>query len=178
MRDITNNNFGLLIAYVLPGLTVLWGASHFSDTLRSWLSSNPTEVPTIGGFLYVTLGSVAAGMTVSTIRWLFIDGLHHLTGLKEPRWDFSQLASKVEAFDVLIRIHYQFYQFNANMLTSVVFAYVMRKVAHNNGSTIFGWEDVAWLLVAVVLFTGSRDTLRRYYMRVERLLGNEGQQNG
>ena len=73
MRDVTNNNFGLLIAYVLPGLTALWGAAHFSPTLRFWLAASPSELPTVGGFLYVTLGSVAAGMTVSTVRWLIVD---------------------------------------------------------------------------------------------------------
>lgn len=176
MRDVTNNNFGLLIAYVLPGLTVLWGASHFSPTLRSWLASNPTDSPTVGGFLYVTLGSVAAGMMVSTIRWLLIDGVHHLTGLKEPAWDFSRLGPNVAAFDVLIRIHYQFYQFNANLLVAILFTYVMRKSTLET-FVVFGWEDVAWLLAAVVLFAGSRDTLRKYHQRVELLLSDEGRKN-
>jgi len=95
MRDVTNNNFGLLIAYVLPGLTVLWGASHFSATLQSWLASNSTDLPTVGGFLYITLGSVAAGMMMSTVRWLLVDGIHHLTGLKESIWVFSRLGPNV-----------------------------------------------------------------------------------
>jgi hypothetical protein len=43
MRDVTGQNFGLLIAYVLPGLTALWGVSFFSDTVRSWLNGPGSE---------------------------------------------------------------------------------------------------------------------------------------
>lgn len=178
MRDVTSSNFGILIAYVLPGFTILWGASQYSETLRSWLAADPTGSPTVGGFLYVTLGSVAAGMTVSTVRWLLVDGLHNLTGLKEPPWDFSQLGNKVAAFDVLIRIHYQVYQFNSNMLVAILFAYIMRKAVRGTGGGVIDWEDVAWLVTMVVFFAGSRDTLKRYYVRGQHLLGNREQQNG
>ncbi len=178
MRDVTNNNFGHLIAYVIPGLTVLWGASHFSPTLQSWLTTNPSDLPTVGGFLYLTLGSVTAGMIVSTVRWLIIDGVHHATGLTEPRWDFSQLARRVDAFESLIRIHYQFYQFNANMLVAIVFAYAVWKSTSPGEIAMIGWEDAAWLLAAVIFFAGSRDTLRRYYLRVEGVLGRQEQDNG
>ena len=37
MQDLTTKNFGLLIAYDLPGFTLLCGASHLTITLQSWL---------------------------------------------------------------------------------------------------------------------------------------------
>ncbi|MEZ6146946.1 MAG: hypothetical protein R3B91_16325 [Planctomycetaceae bacterium] len=65
----------------------MWGGSHHSQTLQGWLGQSSGELPTVGGFLYVTLGSIAyAGMMASTLRWLLIDTLHHWTGLRQPRW--------------------------------------------------------------------------------------------
>lgn len=66
------SNFGLLVAFVLPGFTVLWGASYFLETVRHWLAGAGTT-PTVGGFMFVTLASVAAGVTVSS----------HKTGLED-----------------------------------------------------------------------------------------------
>ncbi len=54
MQDVSTRNFGLLIAYLLPGFTTLWGLSYVSETIRLWLGSPPTSLPTAGGFLYVT----------------------------------------------------------------------------------------------------------------------------
>jgi hypothetical protein len=113
IKESSLESFGLLIAYVLPGVIALLGVSYFSDPVRSWLGSSAADAPTVGGFLYVTLASIAAGLTASTVRWLIVDTLHHWTGIRQPRWDFSRLQANVGAFDVLIEIHYKFYQFYA-----------------------------------------------------------------
>ena len=167
MQDITTKNFGLLIAYILPGFLLLWGGSHHSQTLQGWLGQSSSELPTVGGFLYVTLGSIVAGMMASTLRWLLIDTLHHWTGLRQPPWDFSQLADRVSAFDTLIEIHYRFYQHYANMIVALVGCFLLR------------WTAVGFRVgeaVAVLLFTclygvASRDTLNKYYARVAGVLG-------
>lgn len=66
MREVTGQNFGLLIAYILPGFIVLWGLSHFSTTIAGWLGAT-ADGPTVGGFLYVTLASVGAGLAVGSV---------------------------------------------------------------------------------------------------------------
>ena len=65
MQSVSNANFGPLIAYLVPGATVLVGAGQFVPTLHVWLVAMPADPPTIGGFLYLTIASLAAGMTVS-----------------------------------------------------------------------------------------------------------------
>jgi hypothetical protein len=174
MRDVTSHNFGLLIAYVLPGVTTLWGASYFSPTVRVWLGSAPADAPTVGGFLYLTVAAIAAGLIASTVRWAVIDTLHHLTGIPRPKWDFSHFADKTAAFDVLCEIHYRYYQFYGNCLTSLAFAYVARRTALGLGFLSFGWEDLGVLLIECLLFAGSRDTFRKYHERLEMMLGGRG----
>src|SRR3712207_8693886 len=47
----------------------------YTTLFRSWLAAEQDSAPTIGGFLYVTLGSVAAGLLLSAIHWAVIDTL-------------------------------------------------------------------------------------------------------
>src|SRR3990172_7067904 len=92
MQPVTNDNFGPLVAYLVPGATVLLGFSQFSPTLRVWFGTPPADAPTLGGFLYLTVASIAAGMTVSAIRWAVVDTLHSMTGLPLPPLHFSPLS--------------------------------------------------------------------------------------
>jgi len=171
MRDITSHNFGLLIAFVLPGFLSLWGAAYLSPLLRSWLTGAGTVGPTVGGFLYVTLASVGAGMAISTVRWALLDRLHHATGLPQPTWDFSRLQEHVSAYQLLHDIHYKFYQFNGNGLMALLFVWIARRISLGLFTARFGWFDVGMFVLALILFVGSRDTLTNYYQRVDDLLG-------
>jgi len=173
MKEVSSSNFGLLIAFILPGFTALWGASFISPLLRSWLGGADATGPTVGGFLYVTLASVAAGLIVSTVRWAIIDSIHHCTGLPQPTWDFSRLQENVAAYKVLHEIHYKFYQFNSNTLVSLLFVYIARRIHLGFWTAALGWFDVGVLLLLVIFYVGSRDTLRNFYGRVNDLLGSE-----
>ncbi len=170
MKEVSSGNFGLLIGFVLPGFIALWGLGYSSVTVRLWLSG-AGATPTVGGFMFVTLASVAAGVTVSTMRWLVIDTIHHWTGIQQPHWDFAQLQDNVGAYNVLNDIHYKFYLFHANGLISLLFVYAARRMHYGMFTAPVGWFDLGFAFVAFVLFIGSRDVLRKYYARVSHLLG-------
>jgi hypothetical protein len=178
MKEVSSSNFGILIAFILPGFVVLWGASYFSETVRLWLSGTDSTTPTVGGFMYVTLASVAAGMTASTVRWAVIDSIHRWTGLPQPAWDFSRLQENLTAYTVLNDIHYKFYQFHGNAEVALVFVYLARRVHLGFFAAPLDLIDAGFLMLAVILFIGSRDTLAKYYSRVSQLLGDGTSQNG
>ena len=169
MESVTNANFGPLIAYLVPGATVLVGFSQFSPVLRSWFGSAPADAPTIGGFLYLTVASLAVGMTVSAIRWALIDTLHSLTGLPLPRLDFSRLGQNVEAFGLLIEIHYKHFQYYSNMVVASAIAYTCYRVKLG-GMLPLRWLDIAFVVLEAIFFITSRDCLRKYYTRSQQLL--------
>ena len=108
MTTVSGRNFGYLIAFVLPGTLMLLAIAVGSPEAKAWLIvlAKPPEGGggTVGGFLYVTLTSVAAGLTASTIRWAVIDPIHHITGVKRPVWDDSQLQANLGAFDAIVEI--------------------------------------------------------------------------
>ncbi len=178
MRNVTTSNFGLLIAHLLPGSAVLWGVGYLSETVRSWLGTTSAGAPTIGGFLYVTLASVAAGLTVSTVRWLVVDTLHHWTGVPRPGWDFSRLQANILAFDLIVEHQYRHYQFYSNTLVSLLFVYVARHLSLGYPSGLIDRIDMVIVALECIFFLGSRDTYRKYVSRGEMLLGGSGPAEG
>ena len=81
MSTLSNQNFRLIIAYLLPGFVALSGVSHFSPTVESRITASQQGAPTVAGFMYVTLASLPAGVTVSAVQWATTDRLHHATGI-------------------------------------------------------------------------------------------------
>lgn len=175
MKDVTAANFGLLIAYLLPGFLLLWGIGEFSPMIHSWLGASPEQSPTIGGFLYVTLGAVACGLFASTVRWAIIDRINHRTGISEPDWNFAILNEHLEAFELLVASHYRYYQFYANSFVAVALTFVAAEVRSNGGRPHFVRDLLVWLLIEVVLWLGARDTLRKYFRRAEALMEHESE---
>jgi len=173
MNTVSDRNFGILIAYLVPGFTTLWGASYFSETIHEWLTGASGGGPTVGGFLYVTLAAVAAGLTVSTIRWATIDTIHHKTGIPRPTWDFGQMQQHFNAYDRLEYNHYAYYKAHGNMVIAMAFLFVARRISL--GLFSWGWVDLIVLMLAAIFFGGSRDTLRKFYVRVSNLLGAKEQ---
>lgn len=171
MKEVSQQNFGVVVAYIVPGLVALWGVSFFSDTVKLWLTSADGAQPTVAGFLYVTLGSLAAGLTLGAVRSMTIDQLHHWTGVEAPNLDFSSFQAKFWAFNQLVESHYRYYQFYAHMSLALPGFVAARILAHGAPSDLAHLAPC--LALEVVLLAVSRGTLKTYYARVSHLLGNE-----
>lgn len=169
MGDLSARNFGLLIAYLIPGFVTLCGVGAVLPVAQSWLVG-PTA-PSVGGFLYVTLASIAAGMTASAVRWATLDSFHAMTGLARPAWDDSKLDQKLSAFEYLVENHYRYYQFYGNSFVALLFAYVVWRWSPEGWAMPWGWVDAGMVFIEGVFFAGSRDALRRYYEGASFVLG-------
>lgn len=171
MNAVTGRNFGILIAYLVPGFVVLWSLREHSEIIRSWLGSSPTPTPTVGGFLYGTVASLALGIMVSTVRWLVIDAIHHHTGLREPTWDFSRLQMNLAAFEAAVENHYRYYQFYGNMLVAMIIAAIGGQPLPGLPLGAATASTAVVIFLTAVLFVASRDALRKHYARTAMLLG-------
>lgn len=178
MTDLTTNNFGLLIAYLIPGFVIVSALSGRSPLVVSWLGGSVADSPTVGGFLFITLAAVAAGMVASIIRWMVIDSLHHHTGIKPPKWDFTQLPRGLSAFEAAVDNHYRYYQAYANLLIALIATLFL----HPNFPDTFGFTPLSaysiFSVLIVLLFLASRDALRKYYERTDAILSSSLSREG
>jgi hypothetical protein len=175
--DLSGRNFGLIIAYVLPGLLCLLGLAAVSHTVQSWLLSSESHEPVVAGFLYVTLASIGAGLLSSVIRWAVIDPIHHRTGLIRPHWDDSKLVDRLPAFNYIVENHYRYGQCYGNTLVVLPLAYALHRFSSGPPPVMGIWTDLAVITLCVILFFGSRNALGRYYQRAVTLLGQFESEN-
>lgn len=164
-QEVSDRNFGLLIAYLIPGFIVLWGLGFVSPVIYGWLDGTASTAPSLGGFLYVTVASIGAGMAVSAARWLLIDTLHHATGLAQPAWDDSRLQDQLSAYRWVVDNYYRYYQFYANTFVANTLSIVLWLASPNNGEQIRIELMLALIATQAVLLAGSRSALSRYYRR-------------
>jgi uncharacterized membrane protein YciS (DUF1049 family) len=110
------------------------------------------------------------GMIVSCFRWLLIDQLLKLTGVPAAVLDYRALEERIISFNYLVESHYRYYQFYANTLIAVLFAYGINRLLKTSSLLGFG-TDLGVLILCAVLFAGSRDALWKYRNRSGQLVG-------
>lgn len=172
MKNVTDKNFGLVIAFLLPGFICLWGLSFSYTEIAALLAkSSVDESPSVGGFLYASLASLALGLLLSAVRWLILDHVLLWTGIQQSPLDFSQLkdSGKSMAFNAIIEHHYRYYQYYSNTLVGIFIAFLVYLVRGPAYPPLSVWVLVMAVLIA--LFFGSRDALGKYEDRAESILG-------
>ena len=161
--------FGLLIAYVIPGFVAVHGLSYRVPGLSTWLAHQ--SQPTIGGFLYATLASVAAGLIVSALRWMTVDPLLYATGVTPSRWNISELREQLPAFEMLVLYNYRYYQFYSNCFIATPLWFFLKP------TSLIPSQWIQYLILAFVecvLIVGARDTLKKYCARTNAILEERG----
>ena len=169
MTEVSTRNFGLLIAYVIPGFAVVLALSTRYPTLAQWLAASTTDAPSVGGFLYATLASITAGMLLNLIRWLLLDPLHHWMGVPRARWDVTLLATHADGFETFVEYHFRYYQFFAASFLAVLLIACMPDVMARL-ATSSSQAYLSAMVFGAALFAASRDALTKYYVRTNHLL--------
>ena len=171
MSDKYNTRvFGILIAFVVPGIIGLSAVAMHFPTLREWLGlmSGP---PTIAGFLFVLVIASGTGVFLSGIRWLVLERwIWHETN---PDRD-DNMAHRLqveEAYQDLVSQLYYYYLFYGNTLVALVLLFV-------SWAVIRGWSvDLVWVLAGLLaaeyaLYRSARDAYNRFHRRRTALLGS------
>jgi len=171
MENSFDKNFGVVIAFLIPGFLLLWGLSFSYSEISNWLanSSAPSD-PTVGGFLYATLASLGLGLLISAVRWLIIDFILSKLDISDEGINYEKLndANKSAAYMLIVENHYRYYQYYANSLIAILIAFCAYLFSDHE---LPPWP--IWLLVAlivVVLFLGSKDSLDKCYKRAKEIL--------
>lgn len=167
--DNLNRQFGLVIAYLLPGFIALMGVSRVMPVVAGWLRADQSA--SLGAPLYALLAATAAGMIVSCFRWLLVDQLHALMGITAPHFNAQALQEHPTAFNYLVESHYRYYQFYANTLIAVTWTFAVQWTERSPSSPVSIGMLLGSFILCVTLFAGSRDALTKYRDRTRRLIG-------
>ncbi len=163
MNDISNSNFGLLIAYALPGFVVVWSIQHLFQPAGVCTEVACSTGSSIFSFLNITVAAIAAGMAVSAVRYVLIDSIHSLLGLKRPQTDGASLQHNLNAVTTSVEQHYRYYQFHANMLIAGVIAVVARQEGIVTHPTAV---PLVLITLAGIFWLAARDNLTKYYRTI------------
>jgi hypothetical protein len=167
--DSLTKSFGLSIAFLIPGAVCLYAASFFAPGIRDWFAV-PQDGSTVGGFLFVVLGSIGMGVFISGVRWavldLFICKKLEIKWLPDPPPGLDQARRKQRdceaAYQDLLFRHYQFSQFYLNMPFALALAYGAWLIDGQWTSQQAVWLLVLMAITDVILLASGKHALERY----------------
>ena len=147
----------------------LYALSYFVPGLRSWFGVAASQPTTVGGFLFVIVGSVGAGVIVSGVRWLVCDWF-----LVPPiKVDTSRrrIGETEVAYQALVANHYQFYQFYSNTTVALVVLFLSWLVTQQPGANALLVRGSLLLVGSVALLLFARDAMQKFSNKATKLLG-------
>jgi hypothetical protein len=177
MKDIALE-FGLLIAYAIPGAFALFGVSTFVPELALMLSQ-PDDQKWLSSALLMAGLSIALGMFVSVLRSLTVDASFLLrlpsAGPKRPHWlpvervdpDYGSMKAKdvLAALQDVRSTDKRPYQFYGNMLVALAILEASRLTQ----SKAVAAEIAISVAVGVAFYLASRKSHFRYMQAVRAL---------
>ena len=83
---------------------------------------------------------------------------------------YEKLPEKLDAYDYLIAVHYRHYLFYSNGLVAMIRSYLINRLMQTSPLRGFG-TDLGVFVLCAVLLAGSRDILKKYRVKLSRVLG-------
>ena len=168
MKDITTTTFGLMIAYLLPGLFGLYTCSFWSPTIRSQFELFSKAASNAGLFFLILLFALLVGLQLTAFRWVIFELLLcRRTALK--RDEFTQLKTKeqIEVFSVMLDENFRYHQFWGGIAPVVpaFFLGLCREYGVALWSLVALQWFVAFLVVEAVTVAAAIEAYTRYVAR-------------
>jgi hypothetical protein len=174
MDEKISQYFGLIIAFLIPGMVGLYALSFFEPALREWFGLAASSPTTIGGFLFVILASVGMGVFLSGVRWFVCENCFSLFPSAPPlQVEDRQDERKDKAYQDIRAQHYVYYLFYANLMIALLLLFVCWFLRAEPRPQ---WRDIGvglgvLIAVMVVLYFSARDALAKFDLKAGRLLG-------
>jgi hypothetical protein len=187
VNQISTNNFGIVIAFIIPGIILLLGLAGVVPAIETLLWANAdSTAPSVVGAIYLLIVSIGLGVLISGLRYFTIDTLlrwssgRYKIGCKLPAISYANLAGKQAEYTGLIENYYKFYQFYANSLVALIITFVLIATTENK---IFDFpSDTSYpyftdLFISGLLFFSANDSFKKYCKNTEELLKAKGTAN-
>ena len=175
-KDVTPTVFGLLIAYVLPGLFALFTMALFSGEVANQLRSFSGAESSVGLFLLVILTAVLLGMQLQAFRWLLFEKFFED---ELPSADLKALrqSETLILFRLFIDEMYRHHQFYGAL--SIVVPFFFWGLGKKLDVVLISGQGFVLILVGVlveaVTVVAALEGLRRYLARSRAALTTKGE---
>ena len=160
--------FRLIIAYLIPGIVLLYATTFYSSATKTLLFGQ-NGIPESAAVVPIILLAIGAGIAANAITWAIVRPIIEFTSTKRPELNYANLtASDMQAFQVINDENYRYYQSYSNLFTSgitLIASYALSSTSLNITLIIVS------LILLLILFLASRDSLKRAYNGMESLVG-------
>lgn len=165
MIQISPINFGLIIAYFLPGILSLYSLSYISEHISNLFQAAQSVPINIGAIFFLVTAALVVGLIVSSLRVSLLEPLHYKTGVTKPTIDYHKLETtdKLSLFKEIVENVYRYHQFYGNIMLALLLLLITRYLIAK--SPIFDSAKTFTLFFVnsagiVFLFIASRKTLK------------------
>ena len=158
-KPFSDINFGLLIAYFLPGFMGLYALRPFSRSVHEWFVAILDKDKTVGASFLLLASSLVVGLIISACRDILLDRLHSNTGVDATSFEYGKFndSNKMALLEGLIANKYRFYQFYGNTMLAALLLLLSNlkriEISTNKLGLLINFG------VVVLLFWASREAL-------------------
>lgn len=175
MTDITSTSFGLLIAYLLPGISGYYALSFYFPPLRQSLQTFTTADANGGLLLLILLASLVIGLQLTVLRWIVFECLRpEVMALPAPlrAEEFIRLSSesRLDAFRAVIDENYRYHQCWGAMTIVIPVLYAGWLNTEKPGLVIGPISICCFVVLEVITAWAAAEALRRYVSRTRHIL--------
>ena len=171
-HDQLGKSFGLVIAFLVPGMIGLYAASLHVPMLHDWFAAAGHAQTTVGGFLFIIIASSGAGVFLSGVRWYFLEErIKRAAGISTKHETANRRDTETElVYQNVRQHHYDFYLFYSNTLVALVVLWASWLPSQLLALAVWlSWAAVKPIVITVlgaasgwVLYASATNAYRRY----------------
>jgi len=161
-------DFGIFIAFILPGSVAVYGLRYVSPRISALWSMLESGQIIVGPLILLAVAALAAGLIVSALRVVVLEPIFCLTGVQEKELNYQKLANPdhLELFKEMIENVYRYAQFYGNMLLALLFCTFLRYLVGNASICQTTADKIVSLAIIgslITIFVAGRKSLKDVY---------------
>jgi len=182
MKDVTATSFGLIIAFLLPGLSGLYSLTFWSEDIKTLFVTFLTADSNVGLFFLVLAVSFVVGLQIALLRAIVFERLICRSYNIDPKL-FRVIGSdenRQKLYMTLADAHYKYHQFWGGMCFVIpvyYFGLLGKYFDHLTLGAIF-FISIAFILLELITIWGAVEGYKLYVQRANNLLGGIEMPNG
>lgn len=171
-KDALGTSFGLAIAYLLPGMSGLYGFTFWFPGMRKSFVSFQTSASNVGVFLLVLMLGLTVGLILNSVRWAIFEAWRPDQLKTEELATLTLDRQRLAAYRARLEDDFRFHQFNGNSVLAMLILY--------SGSLKTSWvnmkvtqileQSVLVVVLGLVFVFAALDRYKRFIDGTRRVL--------